>query len=335
MARPAAILRALATLVWRDGKSFRSLVTNNFFLFSVYLLRSAGSFVYLILALVVLFPLCADPLRKIPAERLASWPITRGERRFLRAASPWVNPMTWFLAAMVIWAAWRVVTVGVLAVFSALFTAAFLLPQIPGVGQETLWRCVPRFPGRWGELVQKNIRGLVSTLDFYSAAILSLSAGAYHWLFSRLPPEASLALTLLVLLALSSYAQCLFGLDGSGGMARYRLLPCRGWQILAAKGSAFLAVVVVLTLPLAPLAGLAGGLIVLAIGQAPSVNRPRPQSRWRFSSGASLGNGVWQVFSMGAAGAATSRVSPLLIIPCFAIYAASLWWFGRALERGK
>ena len=42
-----------------------------------------------------------------------------------------------------------------------------------------------------------------------------------------------MAMTLLVVVALSSYAQCLFGLDGKGGLSRYRLLPV---QRLAASG---------------------------------------------------------------------------------------------------
>ena len=88
MAWLAAILRVLAVAVWRDTKSLQSLATNNFLLFSVYLLEDAGLFVYLVLALVMLFPLCADPLRKIPRERLACWHLTPGQMGLLRAASP-------------------------------------------------------------------------------------------------------------------------------------------------------------------------------------------------------------------------------------------------------
>jgi hypothetical protein len=139
-------------------------------------------------------------------------------------------------------------------------------------------------------------------------------------------------LTLLVVLALSSYAQCLFGLDGPGGIVRNRLFPIRGWQILAAKGAGFLAVIVILTLPLAPLSGLAAGLAALAIGHAPSVRRPQAQVRWRFSAGA-FGNGFVQVFCMTFAGVAASRSTPLVLIPCVVGYAASLWWFGRMLEK--
>ena len=131
---------------------------------------------------------------------------------------------------------------------------------------------------------------------------------------------------------LSSYAQSLFGLDGPGGITRHRLLPIRGWQILATKGAAYLAGILVLTLPLAPLAGLGAGLLALAIGHAPSVRLPRPQVRWRFSTG-TFGNGFLQVFGMSLAGVGTFRVGPLALIPCMFCYAVSLWWFGRVLER--
>ena len=139
-------------------------------------------------------------------------------------------------------------------------------------------------------------------------------------------------MSLLVMLALSSYAQCLFGLDGIGGLTRYRLLPLRGWQILLAKDLAFLMVAVVLTLPLNPLAGLAAALLVLTVGHDPSVKHMKPQVRWRFSTGAPLGNGVVQVFTMSIAANGVTRSSVLLIVPCLAAYAASVWWYGRRID---
>ena len=83
-----------------------------------------------------------------------------------------------------------------------------------------------------------------------------------------------MAMTVLVVGAMSSYAQCLFGLDGEGGLSRYRLLPVRGWQLLLAKDAAFLAVVVPLTLPLAVLPGIGAALVALAVGHAPAVEHP-------------------------------------------------------------
>ncbi len=100
MARLYPILRALATAAKRERRTFQSIATNNFFVASALLLQEAGVFVYLIGALVVLFPMSADPLRKIPADRLALWPLTRGDLRKLRLLSPWINPLTWVLAGL-------------------------------------------------------------------------------------------------------------------------------------------------------------------------------------------------------------------------------------------
>jgi len=88
MARARAILSALALAYRRDWTAFQSLAGNNFFLITAFLLRTAGIFVYLIMGLVVLFPLSTDPLRKIPPSRLALWPLDRRDRWILRLASP-------------------------------------------------------------------------------------------------------------------------------------------------------------------------------------------------------------------------------------------------------
>src|SRR5262249_40736079 len=105
MARLAAVLRALAAAVLRGQKTLGAIATNNFFLATAILLQRAGVFVFLVLGLVLLFPMSADPLQKIPRDRLELWPLSRSERWLLRALSPWVNPVTWLMAAFVVWAA--------------------------------------------------------------------------------------------------------------------------------------------------------------------------------------------------------------------------------------
>ena len=146
--------------------------------------------------------------------------------------------------------------------------------------------------------MRKNLREILTTLDFYCALILSVAVLAYRVFGPALPPEAFMAMTVLVVGAMSSYAQCLFGLDGEGGLSRYRLLPVRGWQLLLAKDAAFLAVVIPLTLPLAVLPGIGAALVALAVGHAPAVEHPRPQTRWRFSTGGALGNGAIQLMAL-------------------------------------
>jgi hypothetical protein len=329
MARVSAILRALYAAFRRDWKSFGSIAVNNFFPVTLFFLRQAGVFLYLIAGAVVLFPMSTDPLRKIPRSRLDSWPLSAGERRLLRLLSPWVNPVTWLLAGLAVWAVRGRLTAGVWALVAAIFLAGFTLSELPVARGVWFWRRVPPFPGPLNQLIRKNIREILSTLDFYLALTLTLAATAWRVFGPPLPREAYLQMALLSLLALSSYTQCLFGLDGEGGLSRYRLLPLPGWKILAAKDAAFLAVAVALSLPLAPAAGLGAALVILAFGHGPSVRERREQVRWRFSTGVSLYFGFVQVIAMAMAGAAVEFASPAYLLVCGGVWGGSLWWYGR------
>jgi hypothetical protein len=333
MARIAAILRAVSTALRRDQRSIQSVAGNNFFIVSALLLQKAGTFIYLIIGLVLLFPLSTDPLRKVPRSRMELWPLDSHERRLLRLLSPWINPMTWVLAALAIWAVKGGVTIGLWSVAAGVVAAGFLLSELPGGPAHGLLRRVPHFPGVVDELIRKNIREIFATLDFYCGLLLCLMTVIWRLTGAAIPPEAFLALTVLVVLALSSFAQCLFGLDGRGGLSRYRLLPLRGWQILAAKDAAFLAIAIPLTLPLAPLAGIGAALVALAVGHEPSVNQPRPQVRWRFSSGAGLMYGIFQAVAMGMAAAGIFFNGAFVLAPCILAWAGSLWWYGRVIDR--
>ena len=333
MARVFAILRALALAFRRDQKSFQSVAGNNFFLVSALLLQEAGGFLFLIMGLVLLFPLSTDPLRKIPASRLALWPLEKRDLRMLRALSPWINPVSWVVVALAVWAGRGAITPGLWTLAAGLFAAGFLLSDLRIFSAQSLWRLVPNFPGPLNQLIRKNLREMLSTLDFYCALILSLFVLAYRVLGPPLPPEAFLAITVLVVLALSSYAQCLFGLDGDGGVGRYRLLPLRGWQILAAKDAAFLLVAIPLTLPLSPAAGAGAALAALALGHQPTVRLRRAQTRWRFSTGASLVFGLFQAAMMAMAASGIFFSSPLVLLVCIGGWLISLWHYGREMDR--
>ncbi len=334
MARAFAILRALALAYRRDWTAFQSLAGNNFFLITAFLLRQAGTFVYLIMGLVVLFPLSTDPLRKIPPSRLALWPLDRRDRWILRLASPWINPLTWGLAALAVWGAGRALTVGLWAAIAGLFAGAFLLTALPLPRGNGMWRHVPQFPGPLNQLVRKNLREILSTLDFYCALILSLAVLVYRVFGPALPPpEAFMAMTVLVVGAMSSYAQCLFGLDGEGGLSRCRLLPVRGWQLLLAKDVAFLTVVIPMTLPLAVLPGIGAALVALAVGHSPAVEHPRPQTRWRFSTGGALGNGLIQMVALAMTASGIFLTSAWFLAAAVVAWAVSLWWYGRDVEQ--
>jgi hypothetical protein len=315
----------------RDQKSIESIAGNNFFWVTILLLQDAGTFIYLLLGLILLFPMSTDPLRKVPASRLASWPIETGERWALRILSPWVNPMSWLLAAGAVFVARGKVSLGLWGVVAGLIAAAFVISAIPWRSRGGAWRAIPQFPGPLNHLIRKNLREMLATLDFYCALLLSLSTLAFR-IWVKLPEEALLPMTALMAIALSSYAQCLFGLDGDSGMERYRLMPLRGWQVLAAKDAAYLALAIPLALTLAPVPGAAGALVALAVGHSATVRRQKPQARWRFSAGAPLPEGLVQVALVAVA--ASAVMHSLWFAPvCVAAWAASLWWYGREWER--
>ncbi len=148
MARTGAILRALGRALRRDQRSIASVAGNNFFMVTVLLLREAGAFLYLILGLILLFTLSTDPLRKIPASRLDLWPLERRERWMLRAASPWVNPMTWLIGAGAVWVARGKVSVGLWGLCGGLIAASFVLSTLPVAPRGGLWRRCRGFRGR-------------------------------------------------------------------------------------------------------------------------------------------------------------------------------------------
>ncbi len=333
MARSTAVLKAVWKAFRRDQRSLESVAGNNFLIVTALLLQRAGGFIYLLIGIVLLFPLSTDPLRKVPASRLALWPLDRHDMRVLRALSPWLNPVSWAVAGLAVWAARGAVSSGVWLLAAGLFASGFLLSDLPRSPMNAVWRHMPGFPGPWRELVRKNLREIHSTLDFWCAVLLTVSAVVYRMVGLTLPPEAFLAMTVLVTVALSSYAQCLFGLDGEGGLARYRLLPLRGWQVLGAKDVAFLLVAVLLTLPLAPFAGAGSALVALALGHGPSVDRQREQVRWRFSSGGAILFGLFQAGLMGMAASSIYFTSVLVLPVCAAACAGSLWYYGRRLER--
>jgi hypothetical protein len=332
MARSAAILKALGTAFRREWKTVGSIGVNAFFWVTVLLLGQAGGFLYLIMGLVMLFPASTDPMRKIPASRLGLWPLDRRDRVVLRAVSPWLNPITWLLAGLAVWAARGRVTAGLWGLAAGLVAAGFLLSDWRP-GKPVFWRRIPAFPGVIGQLIRKNVREILSTLDFYVALVLALAGLVYRVAHLNLPGDAFRDLGLLVLLALCTYTQSLFGLDGHGGLARYRLLPLRGWQVLLAKDLAFLAVTLVLLLPLEPVSGMAGAMVALAVGHSASVKDHREQTRWRFSSGVSLSYSLLQVGAMAAAWGAVGLTSLWYFLPAVGIWASSLVWHGRQWDQ--
>jgi hypothetical protein len=319
------------TAVRRDLKTVGSFSGNNLFVVGVasLFLGDPGPFVALssFIGLILFIPMSADPLRVLPRDRLSLWPLSTGERRWLRILSPWLNPVLWLIAALAIW---KHVSLDLWALAAGVFAIGFLLPSLP-VARRGMWRRVPNFPGPLNHLIRKNLREALSTLDFWCSAVVSAFCLGIR-AAGLLPAEALLPLTIVVMLAFSTYTQTLFGLDGDGGMTRYRLLPVAGWQILAAKDVPFLLGAVLVTLPLIPVAGLAAALSALAMGHHASVTRRSAQMRWRFSSGVSFGSSIFEVAVMSGAAAAV-RTMPFLLIVCAGVYAWSTWWYGRVMSQ--
>jgi hypothetical protein len=331
-----AIIKALARAIRRDLRSYQSIGGNNFFLFAVLLLQQPASaeFFFVIFGFLMLFPLSSDPLAKIPPDRLALWPLSVRERLALRLLSIGLSPVTWIALAIFVAKRRFLTALFFLATAIAIQSVTVLASQAAKRSpQWNVLRRMPAFPGFLGGLIRNNIRQMLTVLDTYIALVLSLSGFGYR-LFSRKPdPSAFPILALLVALALSTYAQCLFGLDGKSGSTRYRLLPLRGWQVLLAKDIAYLAILFVLVLPLGLLPGLTAGFAALAIGHHAAVRIPLPQKRWRFTGGTLFPAGVFQIFAGTALGIAAQRNGMLYFAVALACFVASLFGYGLLWDR--
>lgn len=329
MARFRTILAAVARAANRGTKSLRHVSGNNMIYAGVtltFMLDPAvlGFFLVLI-ALVLFLPSSSDPMSVIPRERLDLWPLSRRERHGLRLVSPLLNPLTWLMLAGLVW---KRVTWGLWAIVAGVFLTGFIgsslhVPAIP----------VPVIPaGRLTLLIRKDLRQFLTALDLYCALLIAVPALGLR-ISGDLPPASHRPLTGLLIVILSTMALTLFGLDGEDGRARYRLWPLAGWQILGAKGVAYLLLVLLVTLPLSPSGGIAGGLIALAAGQPAAVKQVIPQARWRFRTSSPFGTSLAQMLlSLFAFAAVTQFGAQWLVVPA-AIYAVSLWVCGRRLDR--
>lgn len=320
MARIAAVLKATSTATWRERRSILSFGANNFVLTIIYLFHEyeMGKVFYALLAAVMLVPLSSDPLHRVPRERLDTWPLSRKERTALRFLVPWLNPITWLLAVFVVWsaalrtAASPVVVAGILAAITAVGS---LLPRSSRGG---LWRLVPSFPSSVGQLLRKDLRQILYTLDFWVAAVLSAIFTVARFLGADLPGEARTAFSILIVLALSTTSQNAFAMDGSSGRTRYRLLAIPGWKIMASKALAFVAIATVLTVPASILAGLAAALVAVACGLFSSVGNDSHLPRWRFASSPSARTSVLLVCSAAAVAVGVLRASSWITLGCVA-----------------
>lgn len=329
MAGLRAILTALARVTVRNVRSTGSFQENNFFILGCVLLVQAGWFLRALLGSMLLLPLSTSSTRAIPPVRWELFPLDSREQWLIRAGALLLNPVV--VTALVVIAVMRQLKLGlalVAAVLAAQAAAVIYDRFIQARPSMRPLRFVPAFPGAAGRIIQSSLRQLLSVLDFYAAAVISGLALAYR-LFAPFPdPDAMMGATVLIVVAaLGTCTQCLFGLDGASGVERLRLMPLRGWRILLAKDAAFLLVVAVLTGPLSAITGLASALAALAVGHHLSVLRPTPQQPWRFTSG-SLAVMLLQAPLSVAAGAAVYRDSAWWLVPAVCMWAVSTAVYG-------
>jgi hypothetical protein len=324
-----AILNALRRAVGRDlASSFKA---NN--LLFLGLLGSSAEALFVLLGFLLLFPLSSDPLGEIPNARLALWPLSGWQRLGLRLASLALSPVVWIGILILL----KTRRAGLALAFCGLalgMQGALALGRYM-VKRDPHWDLlggIPQLPGRLGGLVRTNVREMLSLLDPYAAALLSMGTGAYR-IFGAHPDPAAFSIAgLLVAMAMSTIAQSLFGLDLDSGITRYRLLPVRGWEILLAKDIAFLTILFVLLLPLDPWPGMTFGIVALAFGHHSSVLLELPQQRWRFASG-NLPFGALQTAAGMAVGFEEHQQGLWVLALAAMGYIASVYYYGRRWER--
>lgn len=330
-ARVRAVLKWLGVAAKRNRRTFR-FTGNNIHYTAIALMfmldPALAGILFIIMGVIVLLPMSSDPLRAIPSSRGSLWPLEAGDRRLLRLISPALNPMTWLVLALMVW---KHISRGLVALAGGVVTAGFFV-SAASPGRGTFWRAIPRFPSPLNHLIRKNLREMFSTLDFATGAVIAVASLAWR-IAGLLPKEAFFPMTFVAMLAISTCGLSLFGLDGSAGITRYRLLPLRGWQILLAKDIAFIVMAFLVALPLYLPGALAAALIALATGHRTSVRHQEPQLRWRFQTGPSFGDAITQIVAMTMAGAAVAYSSAWFLVLFVPVWAISVWWFGREFDR--
>jgi hypothetical protein len=327
-----ALLKALGRVSWREVRSFGSVGGQNFFLFVGFVALQPESAVFfgLILGVVLLFPLSSDPMQKIPEDRRALWPILSWEWASVRLWSLALSPLIWIAIILLIKAGWRAAALalgGGVSIQALAYGAKRISRKMPSG-----WlRWLPAPPGMLGSIMRLQWRGMLRTLDPYVALALVLATELYRVTGKPLDPAALQILALVVVVAISTETQVLFGIDGHG-VARYSQWPIRGWQILLAKDLAFLVILSILVAPLDLLSGLVAGLAALAIGHSRSVLKPIHQAAWRFTSGALLPDGLIQIGVLFAVGK-SARTIPLLIALSILGWLGSLFFYGWRWDR--
>lgn len=338
MARMVGLVRGMMQSRTRALRSMNSAFSNNFVVFALLLfgLQPQGNFFLSALVGLLLFlQLCTGSVDLVQKERLLLLPMTFSDTLVLRMAGLLLSPPFWIATALLFLGGPRrqeralIVLLIALSLNLVFALGHRVLLRHPGWNPS---RWLPAFPGSLGGLVRENLREFFRTLDVYLALTLSLLGTLYRLLASKQAADVGSGCSILIVLALSTSAQSLFAADGRAGLERYRLLPIRGWELFLAKDLAFLGIVFILTLPLSPISGLAGGVGALIVGHFATVGRKGIQVPWQFTAGTSVLLGVIQVVTLAAAAILCYRVSPWWFLPLGAALMGSLTYHGRQLE---
>lgn len=324
MARTGLILGALARVTVRELRHLNAIIGNNFFLFVLIFLSQSGVFLQLLMGLLLLFPLTANPLDRIPAARWTLWPLSRGERWMVRMASYLLSP------ALLVTVAGVFATQGSESALRFLGLVVAFMAVSAGMRGVRV-RMPGWFPGGAG-LVGAKVRQLMTMLDFYLAVLLAVVMVAYRFGAREVNKSALFVMSLMIVLAMSTAMQCAFARELPGGWTRYALWPVRGWRVLLAKDVGMLVLLVPLIVLLAPVAGMVAALAALAIGHHRSVTVPHAQTKWRFYAGTLVPHGLLQTVAIFGAGTLVDRGAWWIVPVVVVAWMGSLALFGWVLE---
>jgi len=333
LARIRGVLKAVALASWRDVRTVLSIAGQNLFLVValIALQPESAAFFTIIFAAVMIFPLSADPMEKVPKDRWQLWPLSKQERIVIRVISVAFSPITWIVVLLLFRVDWRASIEILLLAASAKFILYLITYWSTRLPQVNLLRWIPAPPGITGALMRVQWRETLSVLDPYVALLLAGCTELYHLSGKPLDPAALRIMSLVTVVAISTLAQLLIGIDGTGA-ERYRYLPIRGWQILLAKDLAFL-VLLVLVAPLDLLSGLSAGVAALTIGHHRSIMPTIPQVRWRFTSGVLFPDGIVQVIALVTVGNSARTLGLAVMGPCLLCWLLSLLFYGWRWDR--
>ena len=330
IAPAAAVLRAVGTahLIANCAASNRSpdRISSIWSLLIAYQQPESAEFFGLIIGALLFFPLSSDPLEKIPPDRRKLWPLGRSRLAGDPHRQPLLQP--------------RHLDRGVHSVPYRLASGVSTGPGRPGGSRsficlQTLGAAVQPDAIRSGSARRhgtidapalardadhaRSLRG--SAADRATTVIYRMTGGV-------LDRDALPIISMVVVVALSTSAQVLIGLDGAGAQ-RYRLMPLAGWRILLAKDAAFLVVLLILIAPLEVPASLTAGLAALAIGHQQSSHGAGAADAMALHVGRDVAGGSFQIFAIFAIGNGVLKYGPVFVVATVAAWVISLLWFGR------